>query len=108
MHEITIQFPGYMERSVGFTVPEDGHFYVVSTEDLVYYQLDSGNVTEIEKDWELKERERVILLEGDEIPFVGLWGGSPLHAREDIGELQLKNSVVTLIRIEGQNPTLGI
>jgi hypothetical protein len=101
MNEITIRFPGFMERSVGFTVPDNGQFYVVSFEDLVYYQLDGGNVTEIEQQWELKKEERVILVEGDKIPFIGLWGGSPIHKREDIGELQLKNSVVSLAKIDG-------
>lgn len=101
MHEIKIQFPGYMERSVGFTIPENGQFYVVSFEDLVYYQLDSGNITEIEEDWELKEKEKVILLKGNKIPFLGLWGGSPLHKRKDIGELQLDNSIVSLTMIGG-------
>lgn len=102
MHEITIQFPSYIERSVGFTVPEDGQFYVVSFDDLFYYQLNNSKVTNIEKDWELKEKEKVILLEGDKIPFVGLWGGSPLHEREGIGKLHLKDSVVSLTRIGGQ------
>jgi hypothetical protein len=102
MNEIKIQFPGYMERSVGFTVPENGQFYVVSFDDLVYYQLDSGNVIEIEKTWDLKENERVILLEGNKIPFIGLWGGSPLHEREGVGELQLKDSVVSLAKAGGQ------
>jgi hypothetical protein len=102
MDEITIKFPNFMERSVGFTVPSNGQFYVVSFEDLVYYQLDSGSVTEIEQEWELKEEERVILVEGDRVPFIGLWGGSPIHKREGIGELQLKNSVVSLVKMDGQ------
>jgi hypothetical protein len=102
MNEITIQFPVFMERSVGFTVPNNGQFYVVSFEDLVYYQLDSGSLTEIEQEWELKEEERVILVEGDRVPFIGLWGGSPIHKREGIGELQLKNSVVSLVKMDGQ------
>jgi hypothetical protein len=102
MNEITIQFPVFMERSVGFTVPNNGQFYVVSFESLVYYQLDSGSVTEIEQKWELKEEERVILVEGDRVPFIGLWGGSPIHKREGIGELQLKNSVVSLVKMDGQ------
>jgi hypothetical protein len=102
MNEITIQFPAFMERCVGFTVPNNGQFYVVSFEDLVYYQLDSGNVTEIEQEWELKEEERVILVEGDRVPFIGLWGGSPIHKREGIGELQLMNSIVSLVKMDGQ------
>jgi hypothetical protein len=102
MDEITIKFPAFMERSVGFTVPNNGQFYVVSFEDLVYYQLDSGCVTEIEKEWELKEKERVILVEGDRVPFIGLWDGSPIHKREGIGKLQLKNSVVSLVKMDGQ------
>jgi hypothetical protein len=102
MDEITIRFPAFMERSVGFTVPNNGQFYIVSFEDLVYYQLDSGSVTEIEQEWELKEEEKVILVGGDRVPFIGLWGGSPIHKREGIGELQLKNSVVSLVKIDGQ------
>jgi|GEM_PF-7077523 len=33
MNEIRLQFPGFMERSVGFTVPENGQFYVISFDD---------------------------------------------------------------------------
>jgi hypothetical protein len=102
MNEITIQFPDFMERSVGFTVPNDGRFYVVSFEDLIYYQLDDGSVTETEQEWELREEESIILIEGDKVPFIGLWGGSPIHRREDIGELRLKNSVVSLTKVNGQ------
>jgi hypothetical protein len=50
MKEIKIQFPGYMERSIGFTVPENGRFYVVSFDYLVYYRLDNGDVIEIGSD----------------------------------------------------------
>ena len=100
MNEITIQFPDFMERSIGFTVPDNGQFYIVSFEDLVYYQLDDGNVTKIEKKWELKEEEKVILFEGDKVPFIGLWGGSPIHKREGVGELHLKNSVVSLAKMD--------
>ncbi|MGB8697788.1 MAG: hypothetical protein WCD18_00080 [Thermosynechococcaceae cyanobacterium] len=105
MNEVTIQFPGSMERSIGFTVPENGQFYVVSFEDLVYYQLDDRSVIEvieIQQNWDLKENERVILLEGNKIPFIGLWGGSPLHEREGIGELRLKDNVVSLSKVNGE------
>ncbi len=102
MNEITIQFPGFMERSVGFTVPDNGRFYVVSFDDLIYYQLDNDDATSVEQDWELNEKEQVIVLKGDKIPFIGLWGGSPLHKLEGIGELQLKDSVVSLAGTGGQ------
>jgi hypothetical protein len=73
MKEVTIQFPGYMERSIGFTVPENGQFYVISFDDLIYYRLDNGTVIEIEQEWDLNEKERVIVLDGVKIPFIGLW-----------------------------------
>ena len=81
MKEIKIQFPGYMERSIGFTVPENGRFYVVSFDYLVYYQLDNGDVIEIEQEWDFNEKEKVIILDNVKIPFIGLWGGSPLQIR---------------------------
>ncbi|MEM8673922.1 MAG: hypothetical protein AAGF83_08630 [Cyanobacteria bacterium P01_G01_bin.67] len=98
MKELTIQFPGYMERCIGFTVPENGQFYVVSFNTLVYYQLDNGIVTEIEQTWDLRGKECIILLEEKEIPFIGLWGGSSIHKREGLGKLQLENSVVSLTK----------
>ena len=102
MKEITIQFPGYMERSVGFTVPENGQFYVISFEDLIYYRLDNGDVIEIEQEWDLNEKEKVIVLDGVKIPFIGLWDGSPLQKKEGTGNLTLEDSVVTLTRENGE------
>ncbi len=60
MKEITIQFPGHMERSIGFTVPENGQFYVISFDDLIYYRLDNEDVIEVEQEWGLNENEKFI------------------------------------------------
>jgi hypothetical protein len=102
MKEVTIQFPGYMERSIGFTVPENGQFYVISFDDLIYYRLDNGTVIEIEQEWDLNEKERVIVLDGVKIPFIGLWGGSPLQKKEGTGDLTLEDSVVSLTKENGE------
>ncbi|MCW8929465.1 MAG: hypothetical protein OQL19_04410 [Gammaproteobacteria bacterium] len=95
MSEEKIQYPGYMERSQGFSIPENKCFYIVSFEDLVYYNLNSGEVTEID-DWDFDETRNVILLQGKEIPFIGLWGGNPILKKSGLGELTLNESVVTL------------
>ena len=105
MKQVTIQFPSYIDRCVGFTVPENGQFYVVSFNALVYYQLDNGVTREIDQPWDLQEKESLILLEGNKIPFIGLWGGSPIHKRDGIGELRLTNSVASLIHENGKVDT---
>jgi hypothetical protein len=100
MSEEKIQYPRYMERSQGFSIPENKCFYVVSFEALVYYDLKSGEVTEID-DWDFDETRNVILLDGKEIPFIGLWGGSPILNKSGIGRLSLNASTVTLKREDG-------
>lgn len=105
MKEVTLQFSSYMERCVGFTVPENGQFYVVSFDVLIYYQLDNEVAREIDQPWDLQEKESLILLEGNKIPFIGLWGGSPIHKRDGIGELRLTNSVASLIHENGKVDT---
>ena len=100
MSEEKLKYPGYMERSQGFSIPENRCFYVVSFEDLVYYDLNSGEITELD-DWDIDESRNVILLNDKEVPFIGLWGGSPLLEKSGIGELSLSGSVVTLQRIDG-------
>lgn len=57
---------------------------------------------EIDQAWDLQEKANIILLEGHKIPFIGLWGGSPIHKREGIGELRLNNSVASLIHEHGE------
>jgi len=101
MNEYKIQYPGYMERCQGFTIPENKKFYIVSFEDLVYFDLNTGEVTELDN-WDFDEEKNLIFVNDQEIPFIGLWGGSPLHKRKDIGELKLKNSCVTLKRENGE------
>ncbi len=95
-----------MERCSGFTVPENGQFYVVSFDCLVYYQLNNEIIKgkEIEQSWDidLKGKDSSILLEEKKIPFIGVWGGSPIHKREGIGELHLKNSAVSLTNESGE------
>lgn len=100
MSEEKLQYPAYMERSQGFSIPENKCFYIVSFEDLVYYDLNTGEVTEL-ADWDFDENRNVILLDGNEIPFVGLWGGNPILQKDGVGELSLNETVVTLKRDDG-------
>ena len=89
-----------MERSQGFTIPENKCFYVVSFEDLAYYNLNTDEVIEIEN-WELDENRRVIILKDIEIPFIGLWGGNPVLQKDGVGNLLLSDSEVTLLKEDG-------
>ncbi len=100
MTEIKLQYPGYMERSQGFSIPDNKCFYILSFVDLVYYDLNSGEVTELE-DWAFDETRNLILLNDMEIPFMGSWGGTPILERNGIGELSLNGVVVTLLKEDG-------
>lgn len=91
-----------MERCQGFTIPKNKCFYVVSFEDLAYFDLNTGDVIELE-DWDMDESRNLILLNNQEIPFIGVSGGNPLLNRADIGQLILSNSVVTLSTIDGRS-----
>ncbi|WP_106795219.1 hypothetical protein [Aquimarina sp. Aq78] len=101
MKEYKIEYPGYMERSVGFSIPENGIFYMVSREDLVYYELETDKVVEIEDEWEIDTDNCIIHLNGEKIPFIGLFGGTPILEKQGIGKLELKNSTIKLIKEEG-------
>lgn len=100
MNKTRIDFPGYMERCQGFTIPVNKCFYVVSFDDLVYYDLNTGEVTELD-DWEIDDKKSVVLINNQEIPFIGLWGGNPILFRDGVGSLSLNNSEVTLINEDG-------
>ncbi len=100
MNEERIEYPGYMERSQGFTIPENKCFYVVSFDDLVYYDLNSGEILELDN-WDIDENKSVVLLDGKEIPFIGLWGGNPILNKRGIGVLSLNNSEIILKRENG-------
>lgn len=100
MNEENIKYPGHLERCQGFSIPENKSFYVVSFENLVYYDLNTGEVSELDN-WDIDEIKNVILLKGKEIPFIGLWGGNPILWKSGIGELSLNNSKITLKREDG-------
>jgi hypothetical protein len=101
MKEYKIEYPGYMERCIGFSIPENGNFYVVSWDDLAYYELGTGKVIEVEDEWELDTDNPIILLKGKRIPFIGLFGGNPILDRQGVGRLELKNSTVKLLKDNG-------
>ena len=100
MIEEKISFPGYMERCHGFSIPDNKRFLVVSFDDLVQFDLNSGEVTELD-DWDFDAKRNVILLDGEEVPFIGLWGGNPVLKKDGVGELTLKESELTLKRENG-------
>ena len=92
----TISFPGYMERSIGFTIPNNGRFFVASWDDLIYCQLDNKQITEVEEHWKLNSDKKVICIGDQEIPLIGLWSGAPILNRTGLGELQLHQGLVSL------------
>lgn len=103
MKEYKINFAGYTERCQGFTIPNNMTFYIVSFEDLVYYDLKTGKVeVQDEDDWDFEGHKNLIYLKDKEIPFIGLWGGKPLLLKEGIGRLSVENSLITLRRENGE------
>ncbi len=102
MTEKKIRLPAYMERTLGFTIPQNGRFYVFYFDDLVYYDISKGVVEERDSNWDFDDETNLVFLDGQEIPFVGLWGGDPILKREDLGILSLQDSKVTLERPDGK------
>ena len=99
MEQANISFPGYMERCVGFSIPQNGRFYVVSFDDLILFDIDNDTAEELECIYDIDMKHCLIRLEESNkttIPFIGLWGGTPLLHKKGIGDLSLKESKVTL------------
>jgi len=101
MREIDIDFPPYMERCCGFTVPEDGRFYIISFDDLALIDVKSGKIEVVSSGWVIRESECEIVLGEKRIPFLGLWGGDALLERNGIGKVQLDSSTVKLVEDSG-------
>lgn len=100
-----IQFPGFMERCSGFTIPKNGIFYALYFEEsLARFDIDAGAAEHIlDGDMELLADFSEFKLDGIRHPFVGYNGIHSVLSRNDIGELSLANSSVTLARLDGSS-----
>ncbi|WP_106794711.1 hypothetical protein [Aquimarina sp. Aq78] len=95
-----ICFVDCIERSRGFTIPKNGCFYVFDFHAIVYFEIDTGKVIEIEDEWEYDLEKSVIILNGVKIPFIG-FEGTPILEKQGVGKLELKNSSIKLIKEDG-------
>ena len=102
MTEKKIQYPDYMERSLGFSIPDGGKFYVFYFEELVHYDLDTGRVQKLDVDWEYDSDRNLLTIQGESVPFIGIFGGAPILEKDDVGVLSLEDSKVTLKTPKGK------
>jgi hypothetical protein len=101
--EHRVAFPGYMERCCGFTIPEGGVFYAFYfDEDLTKFDMLNRQALKIDEDWEFDEQSSTISIGNAALPFLGLWGGSPLLIRNGLGTLNIANSLVQLTTPTGE------
>lgn len=107
-----IRFPDLMERCVGFTIPKDSKFYIVSYDFLIFVDMNVNLTVEIESNWDLDIDSNQITVDGNEIPLLGVWGGVPISKKKDIGQIWLEKTsaheTVILKDINGQEHRLVV
>lgn len=100
--EYRINFPGYMERCCGFTIPDGGVFFAFYFEVLARFDARSGVADEVDDEWSFDEDQQTVTVAGRTRPFVGVWGGRPLLVRENLGQLSLGDGHVQLTTPVGE------
>jgi hypothetical protein len=104
--EHRVAVPGYLEQCCGFTIPEGGVFYAFYfDEDLIQIDMLNRRALNVDEEWEIDEQNSTISIGNTALPFLGLWGGSPLLIRDGLGALRLANSLVQLTTPAGETKT---
>lgn len=103
MNEHRIAFPGWMERCIGFTIPEDGKFFAFYFDEwLAHFDIRRGQAIEIDDEWSFCNHDKTLTVDGQTQAYIGLNGGTPLLTRETLGKLSLTNSCVQLAAPNGR------